>query len=116
MTNGLICPICNKRYPENAIENHTSHCIGEGAFKLRVRQNHVFKDFFEKMESPQYQRQIGQNIYVKFYGEAAVDQGGPKREFLTGRYIIVEYFILVRAFIEIPVFFHFWPMFPYHNH
>ena len=143
MTNGLICPICNKRYPGNAIENHASHCaesiffvvddmndedadndipeivfpktksnytqeslvakikdlvssschIGEGAFKLRVRQNHVFKDFCEKMESPRYQRQIGQNIYVEFYGEAVVDQGGPKREFFTGRYIIVEYFI-----------------------
>ena len=26
MTNGLICPICNKRYPGNAIENHASHC------------------------------------------------------------------------------------------
>ena len=40
------------------------------------------------------QRQIGQNIYVEFYGEAVVDQGGPKREFFTGRYIIVEYFII----------------------
>ena len=68
------------------------------------------------MESLRYQRQIGQNLSVEFYGEAAVDQGGQKRESFTGRYIIVEHFILVRVFIEIPVFFHFWPMFPYHNH
>ena len=26
MANGLICPIYNKRYPGNAIENHASHC------------------------------------------------------------------------------------------
>ena len=128
MTNGLICPICNKRYPGNASENHARHCaestffvvddmndedadndipeivfpktksnyiqeslvakikdlvnsschIGENAFKLRVRRKHVFKDFCEKMESPRYQRQIGQNIYVEFYG---VDQGAPKREY-----------------------------------
>ena len=45
------------------------------------------------MESPRYQRQIGQNIYDEFCGEAVVDQGGPKRGFFTGRYIIVEYFI-----------------------
>ena len=113
MTNGLICPIFNKRYPGNAIKNHASHCIGEGAFILRVPRNHVFKD--------KYQRQIGKNIfnlktYVKSYGEAAVDQGGPKREFLTVRYIIVEYFILVTVFVDIPVFFHFWLVFPYHNH
>ena len=68
------------------------------------------------MESPCYQRQIGQNLSVEFYGEATVDQGGQKREFFAGRYIIVEHFILVRVFIEIPVFFHFWPMFLYHNH
>ena len=166
MTNGLICPICNKRYPGNAVENHTGHCaestffelddmneedtdndipeivfsktksnytqeslvakikelvssschIGEGTFKLRVQRNYVFKDFCDKMESPRYQRQIGQNIYAEFYGEAAVDQGGLKHKFFTGRYIIVEYFKLVRVFIEIPVFFHFWLMFPYYNH
>ena len=89
---------------------------GEGTFKLRVQRNHVFNDFCEKMESPWYQRQIGQNIYAEFYGEAAVDQGGLKRTFFTGRYIIVEYFKLVRVFIEIPVFFHFWSIFPYYNH
>ena len=143
MTNGLTCPICNKRYPGNAIENHESHwaesnffvvddmndedtnndisviifpktksnyiqeslvaeikdlvsssChIGESAFQLRVWWNHVFKDFCEKMKIPWYKRQIGQNIYVEFYGEAAMDHGLPKREFFTGRYIIVEYFI-----------------------
>ena len=72
----------------------SSSChIREGAFKLRVRRNHVFKDFCEKMESPRYQRQIGQNIYIEFYGEAAVGHCGPKREFFTGRYIIVGYFI-----------------------
>ena len=26
MANGLIYPICNKRYPGNSIENHASHC------------------------------------------------------------------------------------------
>ena len=32
-----------------------------------------------------YQGQIGQNIYVEFYGEVGVDQVGSKREFFTGK-------------------------------
>ena len=34
----------------------SSYHIGEGAFKLRVWRNHVFKDFCEKMEIPRNQR------------------------------------------------------------
>ena len=34
MTNGLICPICNKRYPGNAVENHTGHCAESTFFEL----------------------------------------------------------------------------------
>ena len=85
----------------------------EGAFKFW--RNHVFKRFCEKMESPRYQRQFWQNIYIKFYSEVAVDQGGPKQEFFTGKYIIAEYFLQVRAFIGISVLTHLCPMFPYHT-
>ena len=34
ITNGLICPICNKRYPGNAIVNHASHCAESTFFEL----------------------------------------------------------------------------------
>ena len=52
----------------------SSSChIGEGTFKLRVWRNHVFKDICKKMKIPRNQRQIGQNVYVEFCGEAAVN-------------------------------------------
>ena len=95
----IVFPKTKTNYTQESLvekikDSVSSRChVGEGAFKLRVRRNYVFKDFWDKMETQWHQRQIRQNIYVEFYGEAAVDQGGPKRKFFTGRYIIVEYFI-----------------------
>ena len=51
------------------------------------------KIFVRKWRSHVTKEEIGQNLYVEFYGEAAVDQGHPKWEFFTGRCIAVEYFI-----------------------
>ena len=39
MTNGLICPICNKSYPGNAIENHASHCVESTFFVVDDMNN-----------------------------------------------------------------------------
>ena len=74
--------------------------IEEKAFKLRIRRGYAFKDFCEKLDKKRYQEQLGQNIHVEFYGEVGVDQGGPKREFFTGK-LLIAVNIIIRNYFEI---------------
>ena len=62
-------------------EINSNVVIEERAFKLCIRRGYAFKEFYEKLDKKRYQEQLGENIYVEFYGEEGVDQGGPKREF-----------------------------------
>ena len=87
----VVFPKTKTNYTQESLVEKIKDSVSSSCHIGEARRNYIFKDFWDKMESPWYQRQIGQNIYVEFCGEEAVDQGGPK--FFTGRYIIVEYFI-----------------------
>ena len=81
-------------------EINSNVVIEEKAFKLRIRRGYAFKDFCEKLDKKRYQEQLGQNIYVEFYGEVGVDEGGPKREFFTGK-LLIAVNIIIRNYFEI---------------
>ena len=69
------------------------------AFKLRIRRGYAFKDFCEKLDKKRQQEQLGQNIYVEFYGEVGIDQGGPTRKFFTGK-LLIAIKIIIRNYFE----------------
>ena len=75
-------------------EINSNVVIKEKTFKLRIRRGYAFKDFCKKLDKKRYQEQLGQNIYLEFYGEVGVAQGGPKREFFTGKLLIAMNIII----------------------
>ena len=52
--------------------------------KVCVRRLHTFQDYVEKRKKPKRPFKENAMLKVTFYGEPAVDDGGPRREFFTG--------------------------------
>ena len=52
--------------------------------KVSVRRSHTFQDYAEKRKKPKRPFKENAMLKVTFYGEPAVDDGGPRREFFTG--------------------------------
>ena len=52
--------------------------------KVSVRRSHTFQDYAEKRKKPKRLFKENAMLKVTFYGEPAVDDGGPRREFFTG--------------------------------
>ena len=57
------------------------------ALKLRVTRGAEFDSFVDRFSEKWVQKKIGVNIVVHFVGEAGVDQGGPRKEFFTGKFL-----------------------------
>ena len=55
------------------------------AIKIKVRRNHTFEDFCNKMSKAWVKKQLGHIFTVSFYGESGIDQGGILREFFCGK-------------------------------
>lgn len=55
--------------------------------KVNIRRMYAFEDYVEKRKKPKQSRPFMENAILKvaFYGEPAVDDGGPRREFFTGK-------------------------------
>lgn len=67
MTNGLIYPICNKRCPGHAIENHANHCAESTFFELddmndEGTDNDVPEIIFPKIKSIYTKESLAANI------------------------------------------------------
>jgi len=60
------------------ISNHVDKKI----FRIHVRRKFLWEDFLESRKRPWVKP--CHTIKVVFLGEAAIDDGGPKREFFTG--------------------------------
>ena len=59
--------------------------VEQKALKLKVRRGSAFTDFCERLDKKWIAKNIGWQLSIEFYGEIGIDQGGPKRDFFSGR-------------------------------
>ena len=73
---------------------------------LKVRRNHCFTDFCNRVKLAWVRQKIGSLFVVSFYGETGIDQGGLRREFFSGLLHIYTYiYIYIYLFIYFVCFF-----------
>ena len=55
--------------------------------QVKVRRQHTFNDFLKRFKSQWVRECIGSKLFIVYYGESGVDQGGLSREFFSGTYV-----------------------------
>ena len=81
--------------------------IGE-PIRVNVRRKTLWEDFVKERKRKAKPEKL---LKVVFIGEPAIDDGGPRREFLSGSTIIFELFItlliILLVYPKVPVFYNF---------
>ena len=60
-------------------------------WSLKVRRHKVFDDFKNAIEKPWNTNNFQRELKIDFVGESAVDDGGPKKELFTRKFILYDY-------------------------
>ena len=60
------------------LKAHVNDVLGEDSFRITARRGHIYKDTVESLRRGFDETK---HIRVIFFGEPAVDNGGPRREF-----------------------------------
>ena len=68
---------CNLTLKE-VIEAHNLEVLDEDAFRITARRSHIFEDTVDTLRLGFDERK---RLHIIFFSEAAVDDGGPRREF-----------------------------------
>lgn len=65
---------------EFLLKEHFSHVVKQDEYqKLNVRRKFILEDATKQFKRKSFD--VGKTIQVSFIGEAAIDTGGPRREF-----------------------------------
>lgn len=80
-------------------------CVDPKALRLKIRRGSAFTDFCERLDKKWIAKNIGFQLSIEFYGEIGVDQGGPKRDFFSGKKIKIQWlpYTLFAQFISVGI-------------
>lgn len=79
--NYATCQSKNKKDVKVVLTELNQKHVDNGKWRIRIRRHKVFDDWKKCIEKP-WNKDHEREIIVEFTGESAVDDGGPKREFL----------------------------------